>query len=148
MKKYLLMLSGIFIFACNQSSNTKETNEHADHESAASAELTLNNGAKWKADSMTNRHLVRLKTIANMFKVDPFPPVDQYHILSADLKGGLDSMVQDCKLTGAQHEALHKWMNPILRQTNELQNVSDTVAARSVFDSLDQRINLYYNYFE
>ena len=142
------MFSVAFLFACNQGSHKTEPKENTTGNNSEMSELTLNNGAKWQADSSTNRHLVSLKTTANMFKVNPFPPVEEYHLLGSDLKGGLDSMIQDCKLTGAPHEALHKWLEPILRQTNELKNVSDTATAKAVFDSLDKRINIYYDYFQ
>ena len=149
MKKILfIVFSTIFLVACNQGVNKNESTENSKHDDQVAAALTLNNGAKWQADSSTNRHLVSLKTTTNMFKIDPYPPVEQYHIFSVDLKKGLDSMIQDCKLTGAPHEALHKWLEPVLRQTNELKNVSDTATARSVFDSLYQRINIYYDYFQ
>lgn len=149
MKKVsFILLSIAFLFACNQGATKNEAKENTTDTHSGTSDLTLNNGAKWQSDSSTNRHLIGLKTTANMFKVNPFPPVGEYHILGSDLKAGLDSMIQDCKLTGAPHEALHQWLEPILRQTNELKNVSDTATARSVFDSLDKRINIYYDYFQ
>jgi hypothetical protein len=149
MKKISLILFPIvFLFACNQGSNKNESNENTTDNHVETSELTLNNGAKWQADSSTNRHLISLKTTANMFKVNPLPPVEEYRILGSDLKAGLDSMIRDCKLTGPAHEVLHKWLEPVLRQTNELKNVSDTTTAKSVFDSLDKRINIYYDYFQ
>lgn len=149
MKKILFVLfSAALLLSCSQSSNQKGQGEDIDQVPHETTGLTLNNGAKWKADTMTNRHLVRLKTIANMFKVDPRPSIEQYHILGSDLQKGLDSMVQDCTLKGAPDEALHEWMHPILRQIRELKNVQNSAIAQPVFDSLDQRLNLYYDYFE
>ena len=149
MKKILFVIAiSSFLFACNSNSSKTGTADTASDEAGETSVLTLNNGVKWKADSNTNRHLAGLKTTANMFKVNPFPPIEEYHILGSDLKSGLDSMIQDCKLTGKPHEELHKWLGPVLRQTNELKNITDTAVARSVFDSLDSRINIYYNYFE
>jgi len=149
MKKiYFILFSTAFLFACNQGSNKNEPNDNTTGNHIETSELTLNNGAKWQADSSTNGHLVSLKTTVNMFNVNPYPPIGQYHILSSDIKGGLDAMIRDCKLTGSPHEALHKWLEPVLRQTNELKNASDTTTARAVFDSLDKRINIYFDYFQ
>ena len=147
-KVFFILCSTAFFLSCNQSSNQKEPVENSMHETHENTELTLNNGAKWQADSSTNRHLVSIKTMANMFKVAPFPAAEKYQILGSDLQAGLNSMIQDCTLKGAQDEALHKWMLPILRQAGELKNVTDTAIARPIFDSLDQRINIYYDYFE
>ena len=149
MKKiFFILFSTAFLLACNQGSNKNESNEHVTSDHAETSELTLNNGVKWKADSSTNRHLISIKTTVNMFKVGPFPSVDKYQILGSDIQDELNAMIKDCTLKGAQDEALHKWMLPILRQAGELKKVSDTAIAKPIFDSLDKRINIYYDYFE
>ena len=147
MKKILLLSSfALLLFACNSSSN--KTDEHADHSHSEMNELTLNNGAKWKSDSTTNHNVVNLKTIADNFRIKPFPAVNDYQLLGNDLKDGLDKMIKECKMTGADHEALHQWLNPLLKENNELKNVTDTSVARSVFKSIDKQLDEYHNYFE
>lgn len=150
MKKiFFILISTALFLSCNQSNQKEAVEDHAhDDHAHESTELTLNNGAKWQADSSTNRHLVSIRNTANMFKVAPFPAVEKYQILGSDIQNGLNSMIQDCTLKGAPDEALHKWFLPIMRQAGELKNVSDTATARPIFDSLDQRINIYYDYFE
>jgi hypothetical protein len=149
MKKILfIVFSTIFLVACNQGVNKNESTENSTNDQNETTELTLNNGAKWQADSMTNRHLIEIKTMANMFKVAPFPAVEKYQILGSDLQASFNSMIKDCTLKGAPDEALHKWMLPILNQAQELKNVSDTATARPIFDSVDHRINIYYDYFQ
>ena len=149
MKKILLFLfCTIFFVACNQSNNKTEADEHAGHVHDESVALTLNNGAKWKADSITNHNVVNLKTIADNFRIKPFPSTSDYQILSSDLKNGLNKMIQECKMSGPDHEALHHWLEPILKGTNELKNATDTAAGRSVFTSIDKQIDDYHNYFE
>jgi hypothetical protein len=51
-------------------------------------------------------------------------------------------------MTGPDHEALHHWLEPILNDTKELKNVKDTAAGRSIFRSLDKKIDSYKTYFE
>ncbi len=149
MKKLIrLILCVTLLSACNQSSNKVEPGEHVSHDQDQAIALTLNNGAKWQADSSTNQHLIEIKTMANMFKVAPFPAIEKYQILGSDIQAGFNSMIKDCTLKGAQDEALHKWMLPILDQARELKNVTDTAIARPIFDSIDHRINIYYDYFE
>ena len=149
MKKILVFICiTVFLFACNQSSVSNGAEEAHHHDASESTELTLNNGAKWQADSNTNRHLAGIKTMANMFRVAPFPTADRYQIFGSDIQMKLDTLVRDCTLKGAPDEALHKWMMPILRQSRDLKTISDTAKARLIFDSLDNRINIYYDYFE
>ncbi|MGZ3952200.1 MAG: hypothetical protein ACXVBZ_12445, partial [Flavisolibacter sp.] len=40
--------------------------------------------------------------------------------LSARLQTRLDTLVQQCKMTGPAHEALHSWLKPVLHDTKEL----------------------------
>ena len=149
MKKILLLLfCTAFFVACNQSANKTETDEHADHAHDESVALTLNNGAKWKADSITNHNVVNLKTIADNFRIKPFPAMNDYQILSSDLQNGINKMIQDCKMSGPDHEALHHWLNPILQETSQLKNVADTSAGRTIFKSIDKQIDDYHTYFE
>lgn len=147
------MIAGILL-ACNAGTN-KETTEatgttaenHSDHEENGS-ELVLNNGAKWKADSTTNHNVVDLRTIADNFKILPFPSAAEYQILNKDLGSALNKMVKECKMTGPDHEALHHWLEPVLKETNDLKNVTDTTSARKTFNVIDKRIDEYHNYFE
>ena len=150
MKKIIFLLLGSFVlFACNQSANKTESDDHASHEHAvADTQLTLNNGAKWNADSITSHNVVNLKTIADNFRIKPFPSATEYQLLSNDLNSGVNKLIQDCKMSGPDHDALHKWLEPVLKESNQLKTITDTDAARTTFKSLDERIDAYPNYFE
>lgn len=143
-----IVLAGLFLFSCNQSTKTSEAEDHDAHAMATDTALTLNNGAKWKADSITNHNVVRLKTTANMFRVEPFPSLENYQLLAGDLAGDVDTMLQQCKMKGSDHDALHKWLTPIISQSNQLKNVTDTAQGRKLFEAVDQRIDTYQQYFD
>jgi hypothetical protein len=149
MKKMLFaLLSTAFLFACNQNSHQQDLQGHEATGNVQSTGLTLNNGAKWKADSITNRNVINLKTMVDNFRIKPFPSLNEYHLLSADLNNGLNQMVQQCKMTGPDHEALHHWLEPILQENKNLKEASDTSNGRKIFHSIDKRIDNYHNYFE
>ncbi|MEO8415524.1 MAG: hypothetical protein ABI472_17820 [Ginsengibacter sp.] len=143
----LIFLCAIILFGCNQSTDT-ELQSNEEHSSMTDTSLTLNNGAKWKADSITSHNVIRLKNTADMFRVKPFPSLATYQLLGSDLANDADTMIQECTMKGADHEALHKWLSPILSQTDQLKNITDTAAARKIFDSVDNRIDKYHQYFE
>ncbi len=149
MKKIIFLLVwGGLLLACNHGSDKTEANEQAGIEQSHSKVLSLNNGAKWKADSITNHNVVRLKTTADMFRVKPFPSLATYRLLGSDLAKDANTMIQQCTMKGADHEALHKWLSPIISQTDQLKNITDTAVARKIFDSVDNRIDEYPQYFE
>lgn len=147
MKKTFLLLSfALLLFGCNSTSN--KTGEHAEHSHGETAELALNNGAKWKADVTTNNNVLEIKTAADSFRTKPSPSISDYQLLSGHLKDGLDKMIKECKMSGPDHDALHQWLSPLLKETNELKNVTDTAAAGLVFKSINKQIDGYYHYFE
>lgn len=136
------------LWACKQTTKPAPAEERVSVEEPTGSELTLNNGAKWTTDSSTTHHVTDLRTIANMFKVQPDPSLKQYHILGNDLGNSINKMIADCKMTGADHEALHKWLHPILNETNQLKNVNDTAQARKTFYTIDKQLNRYPTYFQ
>lgn len=152
MKKILSIFSLLFIFSCNQGndSSTHATNDSVSHaeQSSDQASLTLNNGNKWKADTITNRNVLKLKTLADNFRVKPFPSVGDYQLVGNDLKAGIDTMLNQCKMQGADHDALHHWLEPVLKNVNDLKNTADSSAGRQMFSSIDGQLDNYKNYFE
>lgn len=151
MKKLVyLLISASILLACNQSSNKTENDEHVSNEkhTVEDTVLTLNNGAKWKADSITNHNVINLKTIADNFRAKPFPSVNDYQLAGKDLNSGVNKLIQDCKMSGPDHDQLHKWLEPVLKQSNQLKTITDTAVARTTFKSIDARIDAYHNFFE
>ncbi|HET7118828.1 MAG TPA: hypothetical protein VFI29_20220 [Hanamia sp.] len=149
MKKSLFtVLCASILFSCTQGTNNSGPHSKDNHSTVADTSLTLNNGAKWKADSITNHNVIRLKVTANMFRVKPYPELDTYQLLGSDLANDADTMLQQCRMKGADHEALHKWLGPIINQSGRLKNVTDTAEGRKIFDFIDRRINEYQQYFE
>ncbi|MEO6288363.1 MAG: hypothetical protein ABIO76_00490 [Ginsengibacter sp.] len=143
-----LLICASLLFACNQNADKTADNGQAGHEQHQDTILSLNNGAKWKADSVTNHNVIRLKTTADMFRVEPFPSIDNYQVLGNDLSNDVDTLIQQCKMKGDEHEALHKWLEPILNLSGQLKNTTDTSEARQIFKSVDTHIDAYRNFFE
>ncbi len=149
MKKLFYLLAVIVIsFACNSGSGKNDEDVHATHETAADTALSLNNGARWNADSVTTHNVVNMKTIADNFRIKPFPSLTDYQLLGADLSNGVNKLIKDCKMSGRDHDELHKWLEPVLKESNNLKTVADTATGRNLFRSLDGRIDAYNNYFQ
>ena len=152
MKKILPIFCLLFIFSCNQGSDssTLATNDSispAEHASDQPS-LTLNNGNKWKADTITNRNVLELKTLADNFRIKPIRTVQDYQLVGNDLKAGIDTMINQCKMKGDDHEALHHWLEPVLKNVNDLKNTTDTSVGRKLFSTIDGQLDNYKNYFE
>lgn len=51
-------------------------------------------------------------------------------------------------MKGPDHDALHKWLEPLLEETKELKNATEVKNAREKLKEIDERINLFAQYFE
>ena len=154
-KLFFLLLSATLLFACNQSSNKVEADEpavevdsHAGDDAAQTTKLALNNGAKWKADSNTTRNAIELQAITTNFKTKQNPSINDYQALSGDFSNGLNKMVKECKMKGPDHDALHLWLQPVLKGNKELKAATDSSVAETTFKSINTQLDAYYTYFE
>jgi len=143
-----LFLCTFLLFACNQAPDKSKDDKLVIHDIKQTTEFALDNGTKWKADSVTNHNVANLRSIADNFKLKSTPSVSNYQKLSADLNTGLNQMIKECKMTGADHDALHMWLQPILEENAELKNSNATKIAGTIFKSIDKRLDNYNNYFE
>ena len=157
MKKYLTLFLSVLLFACNQNAETSVTDQHNGHEhaeteaveshTAGEGPLTLNNGAKWVSDESTDRNVAAMQQMAQQFKQTRDPQVTDFTNAGNQLGEGLQKMITECKMQGPDHDALHVWLEPLLSEVNQLKKVSDKNEGDSLFASIDNRLNVYQNYF-
>ena len=107
--------------------------------------LGLNNGAKWKADSTTLFNVALLQNIISDTKKEN---LDDYHQIATQLQSGLNKMVAECKMKGADHDALHQWLEPLMEKVKELNNVTSTENAETNLSEIENHLNLFAQYFE
>lgn len=152
MKQILtILLATSLLLACN-AGNEKEkitTTAPAAETIANHAEqaigLTLNNGAKWKADSTTLLNVALLQQLISGAKKES---LGNYLQTAAGLQEGINKMVSECKMKGADHEALHHWLEPIMEKTKELKNANNIETVSTIFGEIEKQLNLFPQYFE
>lgn len=108
-------------------------------------ELTLNNGLKWKADSVTD---VNVNALRNIITSEQPDDVEKYRELAKRLQAQIDKMVADCRMKGKDHEALHKWLEPLMEMTQKMAKVETKEAASNIYGQIKAHIELYTKYFE
>ena len=108
-------------------------------------ELALNNGAKWKADSTT---VLNVGIMQNIIAAAKKESLENYLQTAAGLQDGLNKMVVECKMKGADHEALHHWLEPLMEKTKALKNANNIENAGTIFGEIENQINLFPQYFE
>jgi len=154
MKKLLtlLWLTGT-ILACNnhQPANHKNFNNISEtdeqHPEAAGEKLELNNGTKWKVDSATNDNVNSLKLILTKFDNGSDKSLSAYNKTQSDLQQGIDKMINECKMKGANHLALHKWLEPLIAQVTKFKQAPTAPDAAEALNAIQSQVNLYSQYF-
>ncbi|NUQ24285.1 MAG: hypothetical protein HUU34_10040 [Saprospiraceae bacterium] len=113
---------------------------HGDH-----AQLGLNNGAKWKADSGTNAHVTALLQIA---QANNPQTLADYQNAGNTFQNELNNLIKDCRMQGPDHDALHQWLEPLLASNKKLMEAENQDAASAIFNEQKEHIQLYFTYFE
>ena len=153
MKNFIAILSLCFLWACNTNGSSQkeiparyaDTLLHPHEESKP--ELSLNNGAKWKADKSTNKHVKTLQATTDNFIKSNHTSLADYQYMADELQGGIEKMINECRMKGADHDVLHKWLHPLLRQVKALKTAPATGEATQAFEKIKQQLSLYNKYF-
>lgn len=134
----------------------QESQEH-DHDHAAmethghahdSKTLALNNGAKWQTDESTRQHAATLSGIADAFPYHENTTLEAFHQHAEAMQTELNYLIQDCRMKGAEHDALHLWLEPVLEDTRDLSDTQDAVAAAAATKKLHEDIRKFPQYFQ
>lgn len=156
MKRIFFILTVLFFVACTGGTDPGTFDEHAGHsheeELKAADEqqdlLVLNDGNKWKVDANTGKNIKEIEKIIADFKTINAPSTEDYQELNGALARALNKTIQQCTMTGADHDALHYWMAPILKENPKLKDITTAEKSKATFDLIDNRIQLYHQYFE
>ena len=152
MKKFLILLWCVSaLWACNNA-ETKVTDTPATTQAEAHGEehakLALNNGQKWKSDESTNKNVQQLQTITTDFAQVENKTMSDYKTVGNRLQGAADTMIKECKMQGADHEALHLWLEPLLENVKSLKNATSKNEGSQLVTDIDQHLKMYQQYFE
>lgn len=155
MKKLLTPLLLIAaLWACNHHklagnrnfNNPVEADEHRPR--ATDEKLELNNGVKWKVDLSTNDNVNEMEVILKKFDSGNDKSLSAYKKAQTDLQQGINKMIAECKMTGPDHQALHKWLEPLMTRVTKLKQASTRPDAAEALNAIHAQVNLYSQYFE
>lgn len=152
---FLLSLSAVLLFSsCDQDTDAHhEQHEHTDHTTIAAteatpSELSLNNGAKWHTDNSTKLHANKLNGIIQAFDNSGDSKLSSYCNLSDAINHELDNLMSDCKMKGPEHEALHHWLEPVLRDAEQLKKASNEKEGTAAVNILRTDIQKFNQFFQ
>lgn len=118
MKKNLLILITVAFAACtNQVKTEQAKNENEKEQEHTETAVTLNNGSKWKADEVTKKNVYEMARVVND---SIYADAAKRKQLYATLQTKIDTLVTQCRMQGAEHDALHAWLTNVLKDMKEL----------------------------
>ena len=143
MKKILISLS-LFVMACsNNVSESGEQDKHNATTSVAHNSLQLNNGARWKADEPTRKNVAAIVEVINDSSNTEQNNRAQ---LTKQLQIRIDTLIQQCKMKGPDHDALHVWLEQVLHDLQEMKG--DDQEYQTSYAALKKDVESFYVFFE
>lgn len=135
--------------ACSNNVSQGEANDirkQDKHDTSASAvhnSLQLNKGAKWKSDEATSKNVAAIVNVIN--DSSNMGPNNRAQ-LTKQLQIRIDTLVQQCKMKGPDHDALHVWLEQVLHDLKEMK-AGDHEYEKS-YGALKKDVESFYVFFE
>ncbi len=164
MKKVILTTAVItaLLIGCNETKHKHEATETVDgseevhqHKSeemtsdthstnAWVADIKLDNGAKWQANSETTEGVDKMLSLVK--SSDPKSVAD-FHNLASKLNDVKNFVIAECTMKGPSHDNLHVFLLPLIEKIEALGDVSTTNEGKDITQSIQENLVAYYNYF-
>ena len=141
--KTLFIALAVLLAACGPGVSKKGSESQDDHAHTKPDTATqLPETGKWKADLPTKKNVALMVDVVS----DPkyLEPSERDNLSSA-LQEKIDQLIQECRMQGPDHDALHKWLEEVLDKKKDLEK--DEGYLESV-EELRLEIMDFYKLFE
>lgn len=155
-KNVLLAFSLVLFAACNNAAETEKAMDvtkvetpgaHAHEEHHEATALSLNNGAKWQTDKNTRTHAAQLNALVDDFTKSTSAELNNYYAFADMVQDELNGLINDCKMKGPEHDALHVWLEPVLKETNNIKTATTIEGAKQATEKLTENVRKFNQYF-
>lgn len=144
MYKILILIAAVVIIGCGDNPsdhNTHVANDNEEkHSNHAPGMLTLNNGSKWKLDESTRDNIAEIKSY-----ISDSSHFNDYTRGYEGLKMKSDNLIKECRMSGPDHDALHVWLSPFLKDMERLTKPGEE---KEAYMAVSNHLKEFDNYFE
>lgn len=131
----------------NHDTHSEETHVSSQPDDVV-VDVTLNNGEKWQTDVNTKKHTDALNSMLDKFEKDGDKTAEAYHNLAEKMSSELSDLIKSCRMEGAEHDALHLWLEPVLNQVKKLRDSQNEQDVRKYSRSLFLNIRSFKTFFK
>jgi hypothetical protein len=103
----------------------------------------LNNNAKWHTDDATKENVVAMTIVINDSNNVGYNRSEQ---LVRQMQSRIDALLQQCKMKGADHDALHLWLELVMRDLKNVRASED--GYQKSYAALKSDVESFDVYFE
>ena len=135
----------------NVEKHTEVTHERHQENAATvynnswTADIQLNNGQKWDANSETNEGVQKMQ---NSVKTHTTNTLEDYHKLAEQLNEDKNYVIKNCTMKGPSHDNLHIWLLPLIEKIDALSETKMLEDASKIKNGIVENINSYNTYFK
>jgi len=139
MTKLLIVLLGVIMSCTNSQLENKKAN---DNENTV-ATLPVKSGTKLKADEVTRKNVGAMVQLVNDTS---YQNAGKRKELSVSIQNKIDTLVKQCSMKGAEHDALHAWLEQLLKDVKELKEERDEYIEN--YAAVKKDVESFYDIFE
>ena len=142
MKKLFVILTALAA-ACTNPKNADQPDKVVHEHATTTPADQLNNGNKWKADQATKQNVAEMMKVVND---SSYANETQRGELYKIMQTKIDTLVSQCSMQGPDHDALHVWLEKVLKDMNEIKSGDDEYS--EAFTDLKKDIENFNVQFE
>jgi hypothetical protein len=152
LKTLLLLTAPGFLFSCSHpdevsgkggATNLQPTHSHKEH----AVKLSLNNGLKWQTDESTRTRVDKLNSILRLHTKSEIQSIEACKLLAERLLLEVNGLTRGCKMKGPEHEALHIWMEGVLKEITNLKKITSADQGKDSAEKLANKFREFNKYF-
>lgn len=143
MKSLMIIVLAASVSCTSQQSPERQENKITIESTDTIAKVPLNNGNKWKADEMTKKNVAAMMQVVDD---TTYADATKRKLLYTNLQAKADTLVRQCSMKGAEHEALHVWLEKVLRDLKELQEEDNKYS--EAYATLKRDVASFYQAFD
>lgn len=126
-----------------QQSAEQEKNKIAGDSENTIATISMDSEIKWKADEVTKKNVNAMMQVVN----EPtYANAGKRLQLYTNLQATIDVLVKECGMKGADHDALHTWLEKVWKDLKELKQEDNEY--KEAYATLKKDISTFYQSFE